>query len=63
MWGVNAYEATIDAASFSGVVPGDVVYVELGANAASRWVVKTVGPTQLVVIGDHTPTNEFGRDH
>jgi hypothetical protein len=58
--GVNAYEATIDAASFSGVVPGDVVYVELGANAASRWVVKTVGPTQLVVIGDHTPTTSLG---
>lgn len=58
--GTNVYEAVIGGASFPGVTIGDVVYVMAGANAGSRWVVKAVGPTQLIVVGDAAPTPSGG---
>ena len=54
----NVFEANFNKAAGFGalvMVPGDVIYVQTGVNALSRWVVKTVGPTVVTAVGDHDP--------
>jgi hypothetical protein len=55
--GTNVFEATFNGPFTGlGVQVGDVIYPATGANAGSRWVVKTVvSSTQLLCVGDHNP--------